>query len=142
MEEGLRMLLFLSSELWLLGCVRGASIQQTVGDQLFHWNNWQPWVCMCELHKQARIRHFVVSAENVTVNLKTGEFWEEKACSLLDCIMCKPEECPGSPRLSGFLPQFEHLSVSKPSNANPPPMSVTDFESYESLPVVDDTGEK
>ncbi|XP_029769427.1 tumor necrosis factor receptor superfamily member 8-like [Terrapene carolina triunguis] len=94
---------------------------------------------MCELHKQARIRHFVVSAENVTVNLKTGEFWEEKACSLLDCIMCKPEECPGSPRLSGFLPQFEHLSVSKPSNANPPPMSITDFESYESLPVVDDT---
>ncbi|XP_067422759.1 tumor necrosis factor receptor superfamily member 8 [Emydura macquarii macquarii] len=96
---------------------------------------------MCELHKQARIRHFVVSAENITVNLKAGEFWEEKACSLRDCIMCKPEECPGSPRISGFLPQFEHLSISKPSNANPPPMSITDFESYESLPVVDDTGE-
>ncbi|KYO31456.1 migration and invasion-inhibitory protein [Alligator mississippiensis] len=112
------------------------------GDQLFHWNSWQPWVCMCEQYKQARIRYFVVWAENITVKPKASEFWQEKPCFLRDCSMCKPEECPSGPRISDFLPQLEHLSVSGFSNTDSPPLGTPDFKSYDSLPVVDDIGEE
>lgn len=98
---------------------------------------------MCDLHKQARIRHFVVWAANITLNLKASEFWQEKSCSLQDCVMCKPEECPGSVERPGFLPQFKSLSSAKPQNAEEISLPTSfEFQSYDSLPVVDDTGEK
>ncbi|XP_061457917.1 tumor necrosis factor receptor superfamily member 8 [Rhineura floridana] len=116
-------------------------VAMAAGETHFHWNSWQPWVCMCDLHKQARIRHFVVWAANITLNLKASEFWQEKACALDDCFMCTSEECPSSVKRSGFLPVFQGLSSPKPHEVEIPLPVHLDFPSYDSLPVVDDTGE-
>ncbi|CAI5783023.1 Hypothetical predicted protein [Podarcis lilfordi] len=135
------MLLLLSSELWLLGYVSSASLRLGSEAANFHWNPWQPWVCMCDLHKQARIRHFVVWAMNITLDLKASEFWQEKPCNLDDCVTCSAVECPGSGERSGFVPQFRGLSSPKPHEVEIPLPVHLEFPSYDSLPVVDDTGE-
>ncbi|KAM3824114.1 uncharacterized protein M6D78_016636 [Vipera latastei] len=135
----MKMLIFFSSFFWPLQYVRGASLAPAVGDpNIVHWNDWQPWVCMCQLHKQARIRHFAVWGANVSLDLRTSEFWQEKPCSLQECSVCRSEDCPGSVVGSGFLSRFQSLSSPRPHEVKIPLPPHLDFPSYDSLPVIDD----
>ncbi|KAJ6656875.1 hypothetical protein lerEdw1_003206 [Lerista edwardsae] len=138
------MLLFFNYKLWFLGYVCSASLRRDAGETRFHWNSWEPWVCMCDLHKQARIRHFVVWEANISLDMKTNDFWQERACSLEDCGMCQPQECPSEVPLKRFslFPQFQNLlAPPKPFTLKIPLLTQVDLPLYENLPVVDDLGE-
>ncbi|XP_033897753.1 thrombospondin type-1 domain-containing protein 8-like [Acipenser ruthenus] len=88
-------------------------------DSSLQWGGWQSWVCVCDLHKQARIRYFTVQQRAGEINLNTAQFWQEKPCQRADCQGCTAEQCPDTP-------------------APVPPRP--EAEPYDSLPVVDDLG--
>ncbi|XP_078415372.1 uncharacterized protein LOC144691181 [Cetorhinus maximus] len=111
------------------------------GVPVFQWNEWEPWVCMCDIGKQGRIRYFVVSSETAKRNVDLEEFWQVKPCALADCKFCQTTECPipevGETAASRFgrrppRPAAGSLRIAdtKPAQAN----------SYDSLPVIDDVG--
>ncbi|XP_039768134.1 uncharacterized protein LOC103165267 [Ornithorhynchus anatinus] len=138
--------MFLSgSMLWLLAYVSGASISQEAvpsqGELPFHWNSWQPWVCMCQLHKQARIRHFVITVQNMSLNLQAEEFRQEKPCSRRDCVMCSLEECPSSLSRSAVLPSLDLTLTQAPTSFLQSQDNDVASDSYDNLPEVDDRGE-
>lgn len=118
------------------------SVLLSAGELPFHWNSWQPWVCMCDLHKQGRIRHFVVWGKNISLDMKSDDFWQERACSLEDCSTCTPDECPDQTQKSGFFPQILNPWLSsKPVTLKIPLPTHLLFPSYDNLPLVDDAGE-
>lgn len=99
---------------------------------------------MCDLHKQARIRHFVVWEANISMDLRTDDFWQERACSLADCGLCTAQECPPEAQSKGFrlFPHFQSLlAPPKPSTLKIPLPTPLELPLYEDLPVVDDLGE-
>ncbi|XP_067826139.1 uncharacterized protein [Heptranchias perlo] len=105
------------------------------------WDQWQPWLCMCDIGKQGRIRYFVVSSDAAKSNVSLDEFWQDKPCSLADCGNCQTTECP--------IPQVEARAASRFGRRFSRPaagtLRIPDFKpseanSYDSLPVVDDVG--
>ncbi|GCC32719.1 hypothetical protein chiPu_0011183 [Chiloscyllium punctatum] len=112
------------------------------GDPAFQWEQWQPWVCMCDIGKQGRVRYFVVSSETAKRNVDLEEFWQVKPCALVDCEFCQTTECSipevgetmASSRFSHRPPRPAagslRIPAAKPEQAN----------SYDSLPVIDDVG--
>ncbi|KAJ7306618.1 hypothetical protein JRQ81_010023 [Phrynocephalus forsythii] len=138
------MLLVLS---WLVGYASVVGLQKDIGGGggggRIHWKNWEPWVCMCDLGKQGRIRHFVVHAANLSLKPKTSEFWQEEPCSLRGCAQCLPEECPDGHGQEGasIARRFEAPASLKPHEVEIPLPPHSDFQTYDSLPVVDDVGD-
>uniref|UniRef100_A0ACB8EF85 Uncharacterized protein n=1 Tax=Sphaerodactylus townsendi TaxID=933632 RepID=A0ACB8EF85_9SAUR len=138
--------LLLISRFWLFGPVSSSRAQMDVGGKRVHWTSWQPWICLCNLNKQARSRHLVAWPASIALPLKASleakEFWEEKPCSLQECVTCEPEECPDSSERSGWGPPWERFLPVDPHDSEIPLPPSLDTESYDSLPVVDDMGEE
>ncbi|XP_077168259.1 thrombospondin type-1 domain-containing protein 8 [Paroedura picta] len=132
-----------TSSLWLLSSHSSSSLQVDLGGMRVHWSSWQPWICMCNLHKQARLRYLVTWAANLTVPVETRGFWEERPCSLQECLTCRPEECQGGSERSGWFPPPESFPLTDDSYDSEIPLPPSlDPESYDSLPVLDDMGEE
>ncbi|XP_048417086.1 uncharacterized protein LOC125466535 [Stegostoma tigrinum] len=108
----------------------------------FQWEQWQPWVCMCDIGKQGRVRYFVVSSETAKRNVDLEEFWQVKPCALVDCEFCHTTECP-SPEV-GETVASSRLGHRPPRPAagsmRIPAAKPVQADSYDSLPVIDDVG--
>ncbi|XP_055515243.1 thrombospondin type-1 domain-containing protein 8-like [Leucoraja erinacea] len=107
----------------------------------FHWIEWEPWVCMCDIGKQGRIRYFVVSTNAENSNVSLDDFWQLKPCSHIDCMNCQHDECPMVAGGGASSPRFGHrFSRPAPDNLRAHNTKPAAADSYDSLPVIDDVG--